>query len=164
MASTIAHQIPSLKGPTAELDSAFDREPTTAALNNQLSIQQLVHHLSDSAHRVQDMLGMKDMPAQALQKSKPSMPEEDCSQAAQAAARRTVKPDKFGLHESFGGAVATAVSQATSAGRFNAVRDSLTGDQADALMQPPQRPLAEPKNVFTVRILLTEQGFAWFAS
>jgi hypothetical protein len=31
------------------------------------------------------------------------------------------------------------------------MQDSITGDQADALMNPPQRPLADPKNVLTVR-------------
>ena len=135
-----------------ELDSAFDREPTTAALNKQLSIQQLVDHLSDSAQRVQGKIGVKDMPANTLQTApKPSFPEEDRSQAVQAPSRPTVNPDKFGLHRSLGTAITAAVSQATSDGRFNNVRDSLTGDQADALMHPPQRPLAEPKNVLTVR-------------
>lgn len=133
------------------LDLAFDNDPSSALFNRQQSIQQLVAHLSDSAQRVQDRIGVQDVPAveQPLEQQPEPMPDGAPTQES----RPTVNPDKFGLHKSFGAAMTAAVSQAMSAGRFDAVRDSLTGDQVDSLMHLPQRPLAEPKNVLTVRTM-----------
>lgn len=145
--------------PTDGVDnvSGFDREPGTIPLSNQLSIQQLVAHLSDSAQKVQERIGA----AHSLDKSSVQQPEPPIaeSQPSQKPAQATVNPETFGLHDTFGAAMTTALSQAVSAGRFNAVRDSLTGDQFDTLMQPPQRPLAEARNVFTVRFMPPNRNF-----
>lgn len=167
MVSTMTHQSSSA-AEGIDLASAFDREPGTASgccegqscegqssdVNPQLSIQQLVSHLSYSALRVHDKIGVQDIPAgKALQEQpEPSMPPSTVPLSApQEAPSPPVNPVKLGLHESFGAAMTSAVSQAMTAGRFNAVRDSLTGVQVDTLMHPPTRPHAEPKNILTVR-------------
>jgi hypothetical protein len=58
----------------------------------------------------------------------------------------------IGLPASLGRAMASAVTRALGANRFNVVRDSVNGEQMDETMHPPPRPMASSRNTLTVRL------------
>lgn len=143
-------------GPVFAKASGYGLEGNSVGTASRPSIQQMVTNLRESMKEVQARVGeafTEDMMDEVID-LQPSSGQLVMQDTVSTPVLEVMPPDAFQSDENariLGSALHSAVSRANGANRFDVVRDSVTGEPTDVLMHPRDRPLADSKNIFTVR-------------
>lgn len=139
--------------------SGIDGKPRFSAdqrLQAVPTIQQMVTNLRESMEKVQERLADTDQSpnpesTQVPESLSVARPEAHPDASATSTPHSPPQPHQRSKHPGMGDSLASAVARANGASRFAVVRDSVTGEPVDALIPTKDRPLADAKNIYTVR-------------